>query len=557
MKLSTYFGSYKKSNTKQLIKYISILEKKVEKYYNFGKPFFKGNFKLNYKEYLQKCELNYNSMTPENTFDYISPLFQNLPNWNNPGTMINVIPPVNLISMASISFAGLYNSNFAQDTYAGLLIAAELEVAKYISDLVSWNWQKSYGVFTFGGKGTSLYATKIALNKCNPEIPKIGCENGKYFMITTATAHPCHYQVCDWLGIGTDSCIIAPCDENERINIKETEEIIHKNIKKGKIFLGFNLNGGSTNELTVDPIKKIYEMNLKIVHKFNLGYQPHIHVDSVLGWVSLFFNDYNYKTNPLNINEPHLNKIKSLNSKVREIKYADSIGVDFHKTGFCPYVSSIFIVKNKKDFYRLNPSSEKSLDELQYGNYSPYETTLELTRACTGAIAALTCLKSLGVKGFQEIISTLFSSTEYFRETLTTNKNICVINPNTEGFATLFIIKPKIYLKKSLNDILNLPETEINYIKNFNINYGKFVLDKGKNREISFTFTSSRSYMIPGTKIKLGALKAYPMSVFLNRKEVKRITNEIFTNIDEYINNQSNISLNNQSISDDMVYRVK
>ena len=557
MKLKTYFGDYKKSNIKQLVKYISMLEKNVEKYYNFGKPFFKGDYKLNYKDYLQNCELNYDPMTPEETFNYISPLYQNVPNWLNPGTMINVIPPVNIVSMASVSFLGLYNANFAQDTYAGLLITSELEVTKYISDLVGWDWTQSHGVFTFGGKGTNLYATKIALNKTNPNITKEGCGKGQYFMITSSTAHPCHYQVCDWLGIGTDNCIEAPCDKNEKIIIKETEKIICGNIEKGKIFLGFNLNGGSTNELTVDPIKDVYEMNLKIVKKYNLKYHPHIHIDSVLGWVSLFFSSYDYKNNPLKINKKHLNKIKSLNRKVQEIKYADSIGVDFHKTGFCPYISSVFIVKNRKDYYKLNPEKGVPLEDLHYGNFNPYETTLELTRAGTGAIAALTCLKSLGIKGFQKIISSIFSSTEYFRETLNTNKNVCVINNNTEGFATLFIIKPKKYIEMSLSDLLKLPEKEIDYIKNYNINYGKFVLEKSKNGEISFTYTSSRSYTIPGTNIKLGALKAYPMSVFLNHKETIRITNEIFLNIEEYMNDQGSNFSESEFISDDMVYRAK
>ena len=177
--LKEYFGDYKCTNVKILNKYISMLDEKVSKYYNFGKPFFKGNHSLNYKEYLQKCKLNYDSLTAEETFEYISPFYQNLPNWNNPGTMINVIPPVNLVSMASMSFSELYNPNFAQDTYAGLLITSELEVTKYISDLVNWDWEKSLGVFTFGGKGTNLYATKIALTKACPETQNSGCEMNK------------------------------------------------------------------------------------------------------------------------------------------------------------------------------------------------------------------------------------------------------------------------------------------------------------------------------------------------------------------------------------------
>ena len=343
-----------------------------------------------------------------------------------------------------------------------------------------------------------------------------------------------------------------------RINIEETEKIICQNIEKGKIFLGFNLNGGSTNELTVDPIKNISELNQKIANKYKLDYIPHIHVDSVLGWVYLFFNDYDYNANPLDIANKHLMKIQSLNKKVQEFKYADSLGIDFHKTGFCPYVSSLFIVKNRRDFYNLNPDKEISLDELHYGNYNPFETTLELTRASSGPIMALTTLKSLGIKGFQEIISNMFVSTEKFRNLLIKNENICMINEETEWLTTLFILKPEKYKNCNLGEILKLDEKERENIKEYNINYAKYILEKGKNGEISFTFTSSRSYKIPNTNIKLGALKAYPMSVFLNENEVKNLVKEISISIEDYKKSLENIDYTKLSaISDNMVYRSK
>ena len=556
--LKEYFGDYRKSNIKQLNDYILKMDSKVSKYYNFGKPFFKGNHKFDYKQYLKNCRLNYNSLTAEETFEYISPLYQNLPNWNNPGTMINVIPPVNLISLASMSFSELYNPNFAQDTYAGLLIVSEMEVTKYISDLLKWNWEQSYGVFTFGGKGTNLYATKIALNKAAPESQNVGCERNKYFMITSENAHPCHYEVCNWLGIGKDNCIEAKCNLDGRINLEETKKVICENIENGKIFLGFNLNGGSTNELTVDPIEKISKLNLDIVKRYKLNYVPHIHVDSVLGWVYLFFNEYDFEENNLHIADKYLKKIKILNSRVQELRYADSLGVDFHKTGFCPYVSSLFIVKQRKDFYKLNSKKEMTLDELYYGNYNPFEATLELTRPSSGPIMALTTLKSLGIKGFQEVIANMFVSTEKFREILVQNDNIIMLNENTEWLATLFIIKPEKYKMLSIEEILKLNKSELEEIKKYNINYAKYILEKAKNDEISFTCTSSRSYKIPKTDIKLGALKAYPMSVFFNNEEVKLIVKEVFNSIDDYKRDIEKFDyMKLFSISDDMVYRDK
>ncbi len=554
--LEDYFGDYNKSNIDKIKDYLSILDQKVSKFYNFGKPFFKGNHELNYMEYLEKCNLNYDSLSPDETFEYISPLYQNLPNWGNPGTMINVIPPVNLVSMASMSFTQVFNPNFAQDTYSGLLIASELEVSKYISDLLGWDWKQSHGTFTFGGKGTNLYATKIALTKASPESQINGCEKNKYFMITSRLGHPCHYEVCNWLGIGKDNCFEVECNQDGTINLQNAEKIIIQNIEKGKIFLGFNLNGGSTNEFCIDPIKDIYDLNLKVIHKYNLNYFPHIHVDSVLGWIYLFFNSYDYEKNIFNIEKKTLDKIKSLNKKVRDFKYADSIGVDFHKTGFCPYVSSLFLVKNREDFNLLNPNKKIDLENLQYGEYNPYETTLELTRPSSGPIVALTTLKSLGIKGFQEIISNMFLAAESFRKELLKNSKICVLNKDTEWLTTLFILKPKRYRKLTLEDILNLCDEEIERIREYNINYAKFILEKGKNNEISFTYTSSRSYKVPNTDIKIGAIKAYPMSVFFSEDKIKNLICEILNSIEEYENSLGITDYSKlSSISDNMVYR--
>ena len=253
-----------------------------------------------------------------------------------------------------------------------------------------------------------------------------------------------------------------------------------------------------------------------------------------------------------------LKKIKILNSRVQELRYADSLGVDFHKTGFCPYVSSLFIVKQRKDFYKLNSKKEMTLDELYYGNYNPFEATLELTRPSSGPIMALTTLKSLGIKGFQEIIANMFVSTEKFREILVQNDNIIMLNENTEWLATLFIIKPEKYKMLSIEEILKLNKSELEEIKKYNINYAKYILEKAKNDEISFTCTSSRSYKIPKTDIKLGALKAYPMSVFFNNEEVKLIVKEVFNSIDDYKRDIEKFDyMKLFSISDDMVYRDK
>ena len=56
-----------------------------------------------------------------------------------------------------------------------------------------------------------------------------------------------------------------------------------------------------------DQAKQISDLNQKIIKKYNLDYSPHIHVDAVLGWVWLFFKNYDFRKNPLNFGKESLN----------------------------------------------------------------------------------------------------------------------------------------------------------------------------------------------------------------------------------------------------------
>ena len=65
MKIDKYFGSYKKNNFILLKEYMSFLDNELNEYYNFGKPFFKGNYELNYGDFLNDKQLNKKSMNPK------------------------------------------------------------------------------------------------------------------------------------------------------------------------------------------------------------------------------------------------------------------------------------------------------------------------------------------------------------------------------------------------------------------------------------------------------------------------------------------------------------
>ena len=66
-------------------------------------------------------------------------------------------------------------------------------------------------------------------------------------------------------------------------------------------------------------------------------------------------------------------------------------------------------------------------------------------------------------------------------------------------------------------------------------------------------YTASRSYTLPKTNIKIGALKVYPMSVHITSELVDKIIAEMSIVISEY--DKIKQFDNNIELSDNMVYR--
>lgn len=113
----------------------------------------------------------------------------------------------------------------------------------------------------------------------------------------------------------------------------------------------------------------------------------------------------------------------------------------------------------------------------------------------------------------------------------------------------MFIIKPKNMKKIKQEDLYTFSSRKIDKIRDFNVGFGKYILNKAINNKISFFFTSSRSYTLPNSNIKVGTLKAYPMSVFLTREEVDRIICELNNEINNYIN-EKNVLIGNDYFQD-------
>lgn len=499
-----------------------------------------------YSTYLAEKNMPENGRSWESIFEELSNLFDKSVNWQNPMTAINITPPVNIPAMVASSYTALFNPNFAQDESCGMLISSELIVIQYLSQMAGWDSKKAGGIFTFGGKGTNLYAVEMGLKKCNPLCRIEGIKESD-IVISNEKAHPCHAEVCSWLGIGSKNCIRVKNNATGTVDLKEFELVLRRNIEEGKKIACIILNGGTTNEVIVDPIADVVHLRDKLVDEYNLEYIPHIHVDAVIGWAWLCFKDYDFCANSMHLNDKEVIGIKSLTRKISEICLADSFGADFHKTGFCPYVSSIIMARNIDDLYALGKKPRKVPFEMSYGEYSPFEYSLELTRAASGPVAAYVTLELFGINGFRELIHRVYSSGIYLREMLSASDEFEVINDETEGIATLFIAKQPL---RSYNQTKEIFNDNADYNHQFYL----FIRKLYYENRINLILTFSKSYKPYDHEKPTGALKIYQTSPLITICDQENVVNQLLEAKKQFDKESIRIE-DSLSRPDDFVYR--
>jgi glutamate/tyrosine decarboxylase-like PLP-dependent enzyme len=129
--------------------------------------------------------------------------------------------------------------------------------------------------------------------------------------------------------------------------------------------------------------------------------------------------------------------------KLRHLQLADSLGIDFHKTGFCPYISSLFLLKDGADFDLLTRAAQHMPYLYHFGTHRPGMFTLESSRAGTGALAALANLRLFGKDGLRATLGHIVEMTQLLREHLDGHAATTVLNRDNFGTVTLFRVYPE------------------------------------------------------------------------------------------------------------------
>lgn len=361
--------------------------------------------------------------------------------WGHPRAQINVIPPPTIPSIIGGLLPSIYNPNLVSEESSRQVALAEVEVTGMVSSLMGIDPHEAQGIFTFGGTGTLLYAVKVGLEKCCPGSSRSGLRESPVIVCSDRAHYGCR-TVASWLGIGEDNVEIVPTSPENEIRTCLFESMCRQLLKDGRKIACIVATMGTTDAFGLDDIHKLREIRDQLVEEFDLDYVPHLHADAVIGWAWSVFNDYDFATNSLGFRHRTVRALAGTQRRIKHLCDADSIGIDFHKTGFTPYVSSMFLSKASDDLARISRDPAAMPYLFKSGQYHPGKYSLETSRGGGGPMSALANLLLLGKDGLRSLLGHLVSMSDLLTEHLEGHSATTVLNSENFGPVTLFRVYP-------------------------------------------------------------------------------------------------------------------
>jgi len=392
-------------------------------------------------ENVKDSSLNPKMSTSEQVIKQMIKLFEGLPNWGHPLTMCNVAPQGNTAAIVAAILSEIFAPNILEGEYAWNIHQAELESAGILANLAGWEPKKAGCIYTYGGSGCWTYHLKYALTRVLPNSRNTGIRTDAK-VICSQQAHYTMLNSSDWVGLGMDNIIRIRTDiDSNAMDMVHLEEVLKDCQAKEIPVASVVCTMATTDANAFDPVEEVRHLLDKYPNPQKYG-KALLYCDSVIGWSWIAFKNYDFKTNPLGFSETVLPYIEKNYNAIKGIFYADAFGVDFHKTGFSPYISSAFVYKNAEEFESLHSRGVTAYLQPR-SPYNPMDYTLEVSRAATGSLAGWATLKFFGHEGFQSVLGGILENKVYLQRQIAKKTEMVCVNPSDFGLVTLLRIYTK------------------------------------------------------------------------------------------------------------------
>lgn len=456
--------------------------------------------------------------------------------WHSPRVMHNINPPPMLEAVAAAALANLYNPNPLWDFVSGGTQELEKQVVRQIAGLVNWH-NEADGVFTFGGKGCLTYALRLGLNRAISGVSRTGLAG--HAAPVVIASDKCHYSietVACLLGIGRENCIRIPSDPDERINMLHFQRTIDETLGAGRPIAAVIASGGNSLSLAIDPVKEMRDYLEEASLRFGAGYRPYLHFDSVLGWPWLFYQNYDFLENPLQIDRMTAELLQTAASRMSAGKVADSIGIDFHKDGFTPYLTSLFVAKNGAELHSIFKDAVEPLARHEYGNNFMQYHMIEHSRSAAPIFSAWVALQRVGIAGMQSYLAERMRFSVVLRSMLP-DRGFHFVNTHALGFCSVFWPEPP-GGPKSSGAAAKLDSHELEALNKYTFDLFRYIGGFKRKFGPKIVLGFLPQYVRLPEKRWLAALRVYPMAMGINdsvAKETIKILDRLKRDFDDSV----------------------
>ncbi|MFT5635875.1 MAG: putative pyridoxal-dependent aspartate 1-decarboxylase [Cognaticolwellia sp.] len=255
----------------------------------------------------------------------------------------------------------------------------------------------SLGAFCSGGTVANLTALWVARNnllKHDGDFKGVAREGLfkalKHYqyeglaILVSARGHYSLKKSADVLGIGQDSVIAIPTDENNKIDCQLLEAKCQQLALENIRVLSIVGVAGTTETGNIDPLDKMADIAQR--------YSAHFHVDAAWGGATLLSNKYR----PL----------------LKGIELADSVTIDAHKQMYVPMGAGLVVFKNPASVAAIEHHAEYILRK---GSKDLGSHTLEGSRPGM-AMLVYAALHVISRPGYEMLINTSIEKANYFAD---------------------------------------------------------------------------------------------------------------------------------------------
>ncbi|MEW9110967.1 MAG: pyridoxal-dependent decarboxylase [Cytobacillus gottheilii] len=437
----------------------------------------------------------------------------------NSNYVANATPLPNIASILGNLVMVLLNGNNLWDVDGSAAANAEVRITSMLSKMIGYDQNESAGYTTWGGQGAVFNSLRIAIARRFPQSNKSGIPNNLY-CFCSELSHFSLYKSAEATGIGVDHMIRVKVNEDHSMNLEDLKEKMEMVIEKGGIPVYVLATMGTTDTFGIDDLYGMKQLLTEIEAAYDL--EPiYVHADSAMGGMYTFFNDYNFSANPLNFEEDVLNVLSDYHMRFKHMNLADSMVFDFHKLGQTPYITSLFLIKDRRllEYVDLDAAETPYVGNRGYGSYHT-SYTLECSRMGS-SIAIYASLLAFGIEGYQQLLANYLSVNIAFRNRLLAEFPNAAVTNEVSPVTTFRFYPEAPNWRQELAG--HCQAEEIREVNNYNEEYAELI---GLDRDVIFFGNTKKQRYISAKdseqRLPVYVHKFYTTSPYSTIEEVDR-----------------------------------